>query len=448
MSQRRASLLLILIASLALPPHTAEAQASSDEALPAVLGGEVGWGGWIRQGRWNLARADVQSQAPMAVEFEWYVPQIGRRSMRIDLGTVLNPRPRTIQAFLPVGPAPQAIHLNVRSIATGRLLGHWQDPEASTLPERLVSENVLFVGVAGEGETVSALGDPRLAIGIEHEQHLPSSLIGYDAFDVLLLDRVNLEALSDAQELAVLDWVHAGGRALLQLDMNILPDASPILNALPARPRRVTGADGATRIELTTASELPITAIPVGSGELGLLHVDLRRLPSEARADLIQQFGARERSANAPAAGPALPLHEPRSRRSGIILLALAVLVGPIDALLARLGGRRLRRWTLTPAIILAIGGTALLVVSRPPTETWIPALEGVAPPAAVKAVARPGAIAAALDEAEIDDAQQWWRLGGAPRAWGPLVDIDFEQTPTQNIPASGKLAPYQIELR
>jgi hypothetical protein len=56
--------------------------------------------------------------------------------------------------------------------------------------------------------------------------------------------------------------------------------------------------------------------------------------------------------------------------------------------------------------------------------------------------------IVAALDEADIDTVQQWWRLSGAPRASGALIDIDFEQTPTRNVPGSNKLAPYQIEFR
>lgn len=449
MLKRLALLALILIAPPALPTlRSAVGQSSADQTLPAVLDGEIGWGGWIRQGRWNLARADVQSGSPMEADFEWYVPQIGRRSMRIALEVVLNPRPRTIQALLPVGPAPLAIYLEVRSRTTGRLLGHWQDPEPATLPERLVPENTVYIAVAGQGAAVSALDDPRLTIGIDRERHLPSAPVGFDAFDVVLLDRVNLEALSTTQQQALVDWVRIGGRVLVQLDVSLLPESSPLLDVLPTRPRRLTDTDGSTRVVIDEADQGPLSIVAVGEGLLGILQVDLERLPTLGRADLLHQFGQRERRPSTPAGSSDEPFETPGGRRTAVLLIFLAVVVGPVDALLARLGGRRLRRWTLLPAVILGLGGVALLVASGGTPENRIPALEGVTPPAVVEAAGSPGAIAAAMKEAGQGNARQWWRLGGAPRDAGPLIDIDFRQTPRVNLPASDAPAPYRIDLR
>lgn len=446
------SIFLFCIAVIGLPYAHVAAQADSQNPpeLSAITSAQVGWGGWIRQGRWNLARADVQSSVPVAAELEWYVPQVSRRSMRIGLEVVLNPATRTIQAVLPVGPSPETVHANLRSTAGSRLLGHWQDAGTPPLPERLVSENAVFVAVAGAGEAFSAVDDPRLTIGVEHERMLPVTEIGFDAFDLLFLDRPNLELLPAGQQQAVLDWLAGGGIVLLQLDLDTLPAASPLLGALPALPRRVSVPGDTERIAL--GEEVPqgdVTTVTVGRGRVGILHAPLQHFSPEERAALLLEFASPGPAT--PSIGPETPADDagpPRSPRGGITLLLLAALVGPVDVVVARLGGRRPPRWTLAPSALLAAGGAVLLLLSAQSPDAPAPAFDAIEAPAVVRAVGEPQDVAIALDDAGAAELEQWWRIEGQPRPEGPLLDIPFRQTPTGTVPASDAFAPYRIELR
>ena len=95
-----------------------------------------------------------------------------------------------------------------------------------------VNPGQMLVGVSGNEGTEqlleTQLGRNTIVAGYLPERYLPSTAAGYDALDLLILNRPNLDRLDADQQRAIVQWVRAGGLLVLWPGSDPLPDGSPL----------------------------------------------------------------------------------------------------------------------------------------------------------------------------------------------------------------------------
>lgn len=133
-------------------------------------------------------------------------------------------------------PASQGV-LVLRDADTGRAIAQSpsQLSRAATQPSQ-IGPNGIFIGIGSqpaglEGVRLAGLADA----GYLPQRLLPRSPIGYDGIEVLFLNRPDLDALEPQQQRAILDWVRAGGSLLLTPSEQPVPGGSALLAALPCK---------------------------------------------------------------------------------------------------------------------------------------------------------------------------------------------------------------------
>lgn len=104
-------------------------------------------------------------------------------------------------------------------------------------PEVIDTGNV-FIGVSGNASTerlLSAqLNYDRGKTGFVTPVRLPAVAIGYDNLDLLLLNEPDLSRINIDQQRAIADWVRAGGTLLVLAGADPFPATGPISEILPA----------------------------------------------------------------------------------------------------------------------------------------------------------------------------------------------------------------------
>jgi hypothetical protein len=369
MSPRRLVLACLVAIAFACP-----VAAAADDVIVEV---SVGWGGRFRPDRWTPAVVRAQSRQPRPVLFRWYVPRPGREAMLIEQSVTLNPQTGDHFAYLPIGPDPAAIHLTVSDAQTGRTLAYW--PTEVVSPIAYAETQVRqpnFIGVSGVGPALGWLDREAYEVSYLPPEHLPRRAIGYEGLDLLVLNRPQIVDLSMETQHAIAAWVRGGGRLLLWLDIQALPDDSPLLGLVPGggvadfQTRTIAEqAVGYTQLREVLEDQL-VTRAAVGLGEIIFLHVPpdaavaagASFLPTAPRLDPVPM--------------PELPPEEvsvaakvaDSSRSLPIALLAVAVLIGPVDWLVLHRTQRRMRRWWITLPGWLAMFGLLIWYLPTQPT--------------------------------------------------------------------------------
>src|SRR5687768_9555067 len=218
-----------LIALIAL--GLCRASTASGQVLLEV---NIGWEGRFRPDRWTPVIVSAQTDSPMPVVFRWYVPRPGRESMVIEQSVTLNVQNGDHFAYLPIGPDPAAVHLTVSDARTGRTLGYWPTDVVSPMAyaDAPVRQPV-FIGVSGKGPALQSLDGDTYSVAYLPPEHLPRRAIGYDGLDLLVLNQPQIVDLEPQQQHAIAAWVRGGGRLLLWLDLQALPEVSPLVSLIP-----------------------------------------------------------------------------------------------------------------------------------------------------------------------------------------------------------------------
>jgi hypothetical protein len=324
----------------------------SPMAWAADLEVELGWGGGIRQDRWNVAHATFSHEADAArADIEWYVPRPGREAMVLRQAVTVQRRPTTVAALLPIGPHPRVIHARLID-EDGRTLAAWPE-EQRTAVEVEPSVMVGLVGIAGDAPVPDDVRNLRLPW-----ERLPRHPLGYDALDRLVLPRLDVGRLDYQQQQAIAAWVRGGGVMVMWLGPETLPEAeaSPLVqmlaNFLPIE-RGVT-SEGASVVKLAgEPAESAVTSIDIGGGRIDFLHVDPTQVP--VRLPVEETVAATH-----PPVPAGVPSQENPIKASWLLVL---LLVGPVDALLVRRGRSNVTRLltyvtsgTFVIALLLAFG--------------------------------------------------------------------------------------------
>lgn len=417
---------------------------ATGQPLDIVLDVKIGFGGRYRPDTWTPAFATAQAAAPTPVVLRWYVPRPGREAMVIEQAAVLNPERGTHVAYLPIGPDPAGVHLTVVDTATGRTLAHW--PNTLVSPIEYADAQVrqpLFVGVSGAGPALLSLDRKRYNVAYLEPALLPRHPIGYDGLDVLALNRPQIAELELDQQEAIASWVRAGGRLMMWLDLQPLPEDSPLASLIPGGGIDEFGSRriGEEEVPYTRLREIPesqlVTLAPAGAGEIVFLHV-----PPDVAHRIGGSFMPETARALAPAPPP-LPSGAIAAAKKAAAddmgglatLLAVALLIGPVDWLVLRQTHRRMRRWITLPGWLAVF---ALLVWYMPEahlTQTAVsiapPTEEGVPEPLVAHVATTGSRLAPGSSDALsplFEAGTPYWRTIGFERTPGPFRDVVFVQ--------------------
>ena len=433
-------------------------------AADVIIEVDVGWGGRFRPDRWTPAVVRAQASQPTPTIFRWYVPRPGRESMVIEQSVTLNPQSGDHYAYLPIGPDPAAVHLTVSDARTGQTLAYWPTQPLSPIAYADVQvRQPIFIGVSGEGPALGGLDESQYSVSFLPPARLPRRAIGYDGLDLLALNQPQLVDLDLEQQHAIAAWVGGGGRLLLWLDMQAIPEDSPLLSLLPGtvedfEARTIDGQEVIyTRLAGVSPEQL-VTRRSAGLGEIVFLHIPPEAatvarvpfLPTEPRLDPVT-------TPDPPATAAAAAGEAARAvKRFPVSLLVVAILIGPIDWLVLHRTRRRMRRWWITLPGWLAVFGLLIWYLPTRPTPVTATAVatEAGSPEALVK-----GVVATTSNRLEGEEGEEiarlrstgpvFWRTLGFARTQGPLREVVFQQgddgmtaEPRQPLVAEGTAFP------
>jgi hypothetical protein len=237
-------------AGLFLIVHLVAAAAASAQARLKV---EAGWDGQFVVGKWTPLFLTLSDDSPRSVSVEVTFSHGGNRQMRIRQPMTIGPTPATFVVYvLPGYTLSEELRIDVRDARSGRRLASHPDRglddptgvQSASARERLIGTS----GRRGFGPTTLPPGPLSAIVGHLPPERLPTAAMLYDGLAALVLNAPDLTALTPAHQQAIADWVRAGGTLFFWPDENALPDASPLLDLLPAR----IGA--ATLIDLDAAT--------------------------------------------------------------------------------------------------------------------------------------------------------------------------------------------------
>ena len=419
-------------------------RAAGAQSEDLVLEVNVGWGGRFRPDRWTPAFVTAQAKQPVPVVLRWYVPRPGREAMIIEQSVVLNPERATHVAYLPIGPDPAAVHLTVAHARTGRTLAHW--PTTALSPIVYADAQVrdeIFIGVSGAAPALRALDERRFKVAYLAPELLPHEPIGYEGLDQLALNRPHLASMAIEQQEAIAAWVRAGGRLVMWLELQALPEESPLLGLIPGGgvaefTYRVIGEEQAGYTRLRDAPEdALVTRAAVGAGEVIFLHM----APEDAArqgAQLIQEEGRAALPEPPPLPPEAIEAVRSASRVSRfgsfVPLLFAALLIGPVDWLVLQRSHRRMRRWLTVPGWLAVFALLIWYVPARPQAQTWASAslAQETLPAIAQSSVAMTAGRLVSAEAPELASLRgvgnPYWRTIGSGRMRGAIREIVFVQ--------------------
>jgi len=396
------------------------APARADEGRLDV---QVGWGGVVRPGYWNPVFLTLSHPSAQAASLELTVNQDALFAMRIHQRNVaVGPQPRTISLMAMLGSDWRSGFILLRDEKGRRLM---QEPlgneaVAAAIAVTETGYGGKAIGVSGRGPALAGLAgaweEPRkdtgpssfhVGVGFLRPELLPTTAIGYDSLDLLVLNQPDLNRMGLDQQQAILGWVRAGGRLLMWLSDGPPPEDSPLIAALPAEIGAMTTAQvssqelvkrglpqrlqemrcrplrpkpGMATLRLLEGPQVALVHGRLGLGRMAVASVD---------ASLLQ-FGLDEQARQfwRPILADALQLHlsPPPSWQSvrdqrqatamstvvdllgsiegvgrfdftypALVLLGMIVLVGPVDWLVLKRLGRLHWTWITTSTWIVLI---------------------------------------------------------------------------------------------
>lgn len=254
---------------------------------------EMGWGGSVRHGRWTPAYITASDTNTRQTVIEFNAPQSGPYVMNLRQYLTLGPQPTTVILYVPAADhfgEPPVVSL--RDADSGKLLVRWPDDLERMGPtyEMVVSPQQRFIGVTGPNPRLDALEsnlNVPLRVGAVPMSLLPDQPAGYDALDLLVLHRADLNQIEPVRQQAIVDWVRGGGLLVMWPSDDPVPTSSPLGQILPCTvrgPRNYAFSTaqqkqagfherykGVTGFELApTADARAIDLLPAGGGETAL----------------------------------------------------------------------------------------------------------------------------------------------------------------------------------
>jgi hypothetical protein len=417
--------LLALIFSAA---PVALAQGNARGRSGTALSVRVGWGGLAHPGRWNPVYITLSHPASRNVLFEFGAPHGSFVGMRSHLVTAIGPEPQTFVVYMPLRNfSAEDLAFVVRDASTRRLLAQYPGgPYLAFAPVDQIGAGYSLLGISGRHATLRPVIDylpgARLSAAHIEAADLPTSAVGYDCLDVLVLNAPDLTALLPEQQQAIAEWVRGGGNLLLWPGDSPVPDSGQLVDLLPCRigtsavfelspeelkvagltqrfgklPSRVlTPASHAEPIKLLGLDRVTAHQGRYGLGRVIVSPIDLaslqmvdaqktwalwravlkpmiRRLPDDAVAPADPNYGyapdeGQAREATALRQVGDLLGNIPGAGQFGFgyvagVLVAMMVVVGPVDWFLLKKLGRQPWTWATTTGWIALVTLSAVYI--------------------------------------------------------------------------------------
>ena len=269
------ALLLLLTGLTVAPTLPAKAQVRGTGVGPAgtAMSVRVGWGGVVNAGRWHPIYVTLADPTPRGVTLEFRAPHGSFYGMKSRQVLAIGPEPQTFLVYMPLRHyMPEDLSFIVRDATTRRRLADYPaTPYVSFAGGEHASPGFSVIGISGRRATLrpvtDALPGAKLTAGHVDTAELPTSAIGYDCLDLLLLNAPDLAALTAEQQQAIAEWVRGGGNLLMWPGDTPVPEAGPLIDTLPCR---IGGTD----------------VVQLSSNELATIGLTQRfaRLPARALA--------------------------------------------------------------------------------------------------------------------------------------------------------------------
>ena len=222
-------------------PAAAQTRGPGPGPTGTAMSVRVGWGGVVQSGRWHPVYVTLADPVPRGVTFEFRAPHGSFYGMRSRQVLAIGPEPQTFVVYMPLRHfMPEDLSFIVRDATTRRKLADYPaTPFVSFAAGDHASPGFSVLGVSGRRATLRPLTDAlpgaKLVSGHVEWFELPSSAVGYDCLDALVLNAPDLTALSDEQQQAIAEWVRGGGNLLMWPGDSPVPEAGPLIDVLPAR---------------------------------------------------------------------------------------------------------------------------------------------------------------------------------------------------------------------
>lgn len=414
--------LFILLSQLIVArPSQAQDRSGTVGPTGTSLRIRVGWGGMVQADRWNPIYITLSDSTTRNVTFEFRAPQGSFYGMKSRQVITIGPESQTFIVYMPLRHfMNEDLSFVVRDATTRRRLAdHPAGPFVSFAGGEQVMTGYSLLGISGRRATLrpvtDALPGARLAAGHLEQEELPTSPIGYDCVDVLVLNAPELTRISPEQQQAIVEWVRCGGNLLLWPGDTPVPEAGPLVEVLPCRignstvielsddelksaglsPRfakltarglapganaqpvkllvgdRVIGYQGRVGLGRVIVCPVDLASLQFGNPQKawdlwrGVLKGMIRRLPSDAVAPPDQNIyvgagEAQQREANALRQVGDMLGTIPGAGSFGFgyvagVLIAMMVVVGPVDWFVLKRLGRQPWTWATTTGWIALV---------------------------------------------------------------------------------------------
>ena len=201
----------------------------------------VGWGGRVQTDRWNPVYITLSDPTSRNIVFEFRAPHGGFYGMKSRQVIAIGPEPQTFIVYMPLRQfMAEDLSFVVRDATTRRKLADYPGgPFLAFAPVSPVNPGYSLLGISGKRVTLrplmNTLPGARLDASHIETEELPTSAIGYDCLDVLVLNAPDFTAVLPEQQQAILEWVRTGGNLLLWPGDTPVPESGPLLDALPCR---------------------------------------------------------------------------------------------------------------------------------------------------------------------------------------------------------------------
>jgi hypothetical protein len=284
----------------------------------------------------------------------------------------------------------------------------------------------IFIGISGKPAELQSVRQSGLAdAGYLPPRFLPRSPIGFDGIECLFLNQPAIDALEGEQQQAILSWVRAGGSLLVAPSDGPIPIGSPLLAALPCvigdlqvndltvevlsksglpprfallTSRRLTPAQDAHRLELISGSKIVGYWGQYGLGRIFVAPIDLASIefdpaqvkeksrafwgpilialtgepaPQPKRQYDSPYYGYQSESEDQEREGAAVGTlcdfvagsGSSDPRRVPLVLVAILMIVGPIDSIVLFARGSRPWTWSTATGWVALLAAAVALVL-------------------------------------------------------------------------------------
>jgi hypothetical protein len=205
-------------------------------AAATTLRVEIGWGETFRPGRWTPLFITVSDPTPRNADLEIRAPHDAIHAMIINQRVAVGQAPTTYVVYVPLVYPADDLSIRLRDSRTHREMAHelpldWS--AARTLPV-MAQDLILISGTTVNRGLETLLSDSNVtACRWIDPLRLPSAARGYDAVSALVLSEPDLARMPVEQQSAMVDWIRAGGEVICAFGPDALPGSSPLMDLMP-----------------------------------------------------------------------------------------------------------------------------------------------------------------------------------------------------------------------